>query len=81
LSQRKKILQAYDTQMAAKGAELVKTIEQQLARAIDAFYAEVGLAFQPLQAFCTAKRQQYEPSLQRTGELRKTFEALAARLA
>jgi hypothetical protein len=80
LRQRKKILSAYETQMQAKCVELVQTIEQQLARAVDLFYAEVTAAFQPLQAFCIAQRRQYEPSLERTEELRKIFEALAARL-
>ena len=66
--------------MATKCSDLVKAIEQQLARAIDVFYAEVASAFHPLQAFCTAKRKQFEPSLQRTEELKRTFEALNARI-
>jgi len=80
IRQRKKILNAYETQMASKCRELVKAIQEQLARAIDVFYAEVASAFHPLQAFCTAKRQQFEPSLQRTEELRKTLDALNARI-
>jgi GTPase SAR1 family protein len=81
LSQRKKILNAYETQMEAKCAELVKAIEEQLKRAIDVFYTEVASAFDPLEAFCIAQRRQFEPLLQRTDELRKTFEALKVRLA
>lgn len=80
LGQRRKILHAYETQMATKCTELVKAIEEQLVRSIDVFYAEVGIAFQPLQAFCVAKRKQYEPSLQQTDELRRTFEALSSRI-
>jgi GTPase Era involved in 16S rRNA processing len=80
LSQRKKILKAYEAQMTGKCRDLVKAIEQQLAGAIDVFYAEVASAFHPLQAFCTAKRKQFEPSLQRTEELKRTFEALNARI-
>ena len=80
LSQRKKILNAYETQMAGKCADLVKTIEQNLIGAIDVFYAEIAGAFHPLQAFCVAKRKQYEPSLERTDELAKTFEALSTRI-
>ena len=76
ISQRKKILNAYETQMATKCSDLVKAIEQQLARAIDVFYAEVASAFHPLQAFCTAKRKQFEPSLQRTEELKRTSRRL-----
>jgi GTPase SAR1 family protein len=79
--QRKKILSAYETQMQTKCVELVQAIEQQLTRAIELFYAEVTTAFQPLEAFCIAQRRQYEPSLQRTEELRATFEALTVRFA
>ncbi len=81
VSQRKKILQAYETQMASKCTDLVKAIEQQLTRAIELFYADVTIAFQPLQAFCQAKRQQFEPSLQRADELRQIFEALGSRIS
>jgi hypothetical protein len=81
LSQRKKILHAYETQMETKCVELVKAIEEQLTRAIDLFYTEVASAFDPLEAFCIAQRRQFEPLLQRTDDLRKTFEALKVRLA
>ena len=80
VSQRKKILKAYETQMETKCGELVQAIEQQMARAIDLFYAEVATAFHPLQAFCMAKRRQFEPLLQRTEELRRTFDALTSRI-
>jgi GTPase SAR1 family protein len=80
ISQRKKILKAYETQMAVKCADLVKAIEQQLERSIELFYAEVATAFHPLEAFCVAKRKQLEPSLQRTVELGQTFEALSGRI-
>jgi len=81
VSQRKKILKAYETQMEAKCGELVQAIEQQMARAIDLFYAEVATAFHPLQAFCMAQRRQFEPLLQRTEELRRTFDALTSRIS
>ena len=80
VSQRKKILKAYETQMETKCGELVQAIEQQMARAIDLFYAEVATAFHPLQAFCMAQRRQFEPLLQRTEELRRTFDALTSRI-
>ena len=80
VSQRKKILKAYETQMETKCGELVQAIEQQMARAIDLFYAEVATAFHPLQAFCMAQRRQLEPLLQRTEELRRTFDALTSRI-
>jgi hypothetical protein len=81
ISQRRKILHAYESQMEIKCAELVRTIEQQLTQAIELFYADVATAFHPLQAFCIAQRRQFEPLLQRTDELRRTFDALASRLA
>ena len=81
ISQRKKILNAYEKEMGIKCAELVQAIEAQLARSIDLFYAEVKSAFHPLQAFCAAKRKQYEPSLAQTAELRRTFEGLSSRIA
>jgi GTPase SAR1 family protein len=79
-SQRKKILSAYRTQMENKCAELMQTIEQQLNRAIELFYAEIATAFHPLEAFCIAQRRRYEPVLERTSELRKEFDAVASRL-
>jgi GTPase Era involved in 16S rRNA processing len=79
-SQRKKILRAYEGQMGTKCSELIQAIEQQLNRAIDLFYAEVSVAFQPLTAFCVAQRRQYEPLLQRADDLRGKFDALAQRL-
>jgi len=80
ITQRKKILNAYQTQMASNCSELVKSIEQQLAHAIELFYKEVSTAFQPLAAFCVAQRQTFEPLLRRTEEIQKTFEKIAGRL-
>lgn len=80
LSQRKKILNAYEKEMGTKCVELVQAIEAQLVRSIDLFYAEVATACHPLQAFCAAKRKQYEPSLQQTEDLRRTFEGLSSRI-
>lgn len=79
ITQRKKILNAYQTQMASNCSELVKSIEQQLAHAIELFYKEVSTAFQPLTAFCAAQRQTFEPLLRRTEEIQKTFEKIAGR--
>ena len=80
VSQRKKILETYENQMTEKCSELVKAIEQQMGRAIEVFYGEVASAFNPLQAFCVAKRRQYEPFFQKTSELSKTFESLGGRI-
>lgn len=80
ISQRKKILNAYQEHMASKCSSLVKSIEQQLTHAIELFYKEVSAAFQPLAAFCVAQRQTFEPLLRRAEEIQKTFEKFGARL-
>jgi hypothetical protein len=69
LTQRRKILRAYEQQMETKRAELTSAIEQQLNQAIDLFYKEVATAFQPLAAFCVAQRRVHEPHLKRAEEL------------
>jgi GTPase SAR1 family protein len=79
-SQRKKILRAYSEQMENKCVELTRLIEEQLRRAIDLFYQEVTTAFQPLSAFCIARRREYDPLLARTGKIQGKVEALAKRL-
>ena len=81
LAQRRKIIETYREQMSTKCSELLKTIEQQLTRAIELFYKEVSAAFQPLAAFCVAQRQTCEPLIRRTEDLQKTFEKIAGRFA
>jgi GTPase SAR1 family protein len=80
LTQRKKILGAYEKEMETKCSELLQAIEQQLNRAVDVFYNEVATAFHPLEAFCIAQRRQIEPALQRTEELQRNLDALGSRL-
>jgi GTPase SAR1 family protein len=80
LRQRKKILTSYHQQMTSKCSELLHAIEQQLSHAIELFYQEVSVAFQPLAAFCVTQRQTCEPQLRRTEALQQTFDKLAARL-
>jgi GTPase Era involved in 16S rRNA processing len=81
LTQRKKILRTYETQMETKCQELTQAIEQQLNRAVELFYNEVATAFHPLEAFCIAQRREIEPVLQRAEELRRIMDALASRFA
>ena len=81
VSQRRKILRTYKEQMEAKCSELLQAIEQQLTQAIDLFYAQVSVTFQPLAAFCVTQRRQYEPLLKRADDLHGKFDALAMRLA
>jgi len=80
ITQRKKILRAYEKEMEAKCSELTEAIEQHLNRAVDLFYNDVATAFHPMEAFCIAQRRQIEPALQRAEELQGKLDALAARL-
>jgi GTPase Era involved in 16S rRNA processing len=79
-NQRRKILRTYETQMEIKCSELVKAVEEQLNRAIELFYGEITIAFQPLAAFCVAQRRIYEPILQRADELKIALDRVAAEL-
>jgi GTPase Era involved in 16S rRNA processing len=78
--QRRKILQLYSEQMEAKCAEVIQLIEEQLKRAVDLFYQEITVSFQPLAAFCESRRSEYEPKLKRIKELQPLLEKLAYRL-
>lgn len=79
-TQRKKILAAYDREMETKRLELINAIEEQMSHAIDLFYQEISVAFEPLAAFCAAERKRYEPLLQKAEMLKETFRNLTARL-
>ena len=81
LTQRKKMLHAYDQQMEIKCSDLTKAIEDQLRRAVESFYHEVATAFHPLEAFCIAQRREIEPALHRAEELEHKLDALGSRLA
>jgi GTPase SAR1 family protein len=80
LSQRKRILNAYEKEMERKRSELMRAIEQQMEHAIDLFYRDIVLAFEPLAAFCLAERRRFEPLLKRVDELERAFADLASRL-
>jgi len=79
-TQRKRILAAYEKEMETKRLELVHAIEEQMNHAIDLFYKEVSVAFEPLAAFCTTERKRYEPLMQKSEKLRETLDNLTARL-
>ncbi len=79
-TQRKRILAAYEREMETKRLELIHAIEEQMNHAIDLFYKEISVAFEPLAAFCTAERKRYEPLMQKAKKLKETFGDLAARL-
>jgi GTPase SAR1 family protein len=79
-TQRRKILAAYETAMEKKREELVHAIEQQMKHAIDLFYKEIAVAFEPLAAFCVAERKRYEPLLEQAEGLQDSLRGLGQRL-
>ena len=79
-SQRRKILAAYEREMEKKRQELVNAIEQQMRHAIDLFYKEVTVAFDPLAAFCVAERRRYEPLAEQADALKESLGSLTRRL-
>ncbi|CAN5627592.1 dynamin family protein [soil metagenome] len=80
ITQRRKILNAYEKEMDNKRRELISAIEQQMEHAIDVFYKEIEVAFQPLAAFCASERKRYEPLLHRVEAMQETFTAVRQRL-
>jgi small GTP-binding protein len=79
-TQRRKILSAYEKAMETKREELTHAIEQQMKHAIDLFYKDIAVAFEPLAAFCTAERKRYEPLLQQAESLKELMGGLTRRL-
>jgi small GTP-binding protein len=79
-TQRRKILAAYEREMDKKREELIHAIEQQMKHAIDLFYKDIAVAFEPLAAFCTAERKRYEPLLQQANSLKDLLGGVSQRL-
>lgn len=79
-TQRRKILAAYEREMEKKREELSHAIEEQMKHAIDLFYKEIAVAFEPLAAFCTAERKRYEPLLEQAKTLQDLLRGLTERL-
>ena len=79
-SQRRKILAAYEREMEKKRDDLVNAIEQQMRHAIDLFYKEIAVAFEPLAAFCITERKRYEPLAQQADSLKESLSGLIRRL-
>jgi small GTP-binding protein len=78
---RRKILNAYRAQLGEKRSTLLRAIEEKLLSAIELFYHEIVIAFQPLETFCLEQRKTYEPLRERIEQLRKRFTALNSQLA
>ena len=79
-TQRRKILVAYEREMEKKRDELVNAIEQQMRHAIDLFYKEIAVAFEPLAAFCVTERNRYEPLVEQADALKEVLGGIARRL-
>jgi len=79
-TQRRRILTAYATEMEKKRDELVHAIEQQMRHAIDLFYKEISVAFEPLAAFCVTERKRYEPLVEQADSLKELLGGLSRRL-
>ena len=79
-SQRRKILAAYEREMEKKRDDLVNAIEQQMRHAIDLFYKEIAVAFEPLAAFCVTERKRYEPLAQQADSLKESLGGVIRRL-
>jgi hypothetical protein len=79
-TQRRRILAAYSTEMEKKRDELVNAIEQQMRHAIDLFYKEIAVAFEPLAAFCITERKRYEPLAEQADALKESVSGLSSRL-
>jgi GTPase SAR1 family protein len=79
-SRRRKILQEYRLQMELKRLEVTQAIEQHLQHAMEVFYAQIASAFKPLEAFCSAERQRYEPLLKRVEALEHELGAVTTEI-
>jgi small GTP-binding protein len=79
-AQRRKILAAYEREMEKKRDDLVNAIEQQMRHAIDLFYKEITVAFEPLAAFCITERKRYEPLAEQADGLKELLGGLGRRL-
>ena len=79
-TQRRKILSAYEKEMEKKRDELVNAVEQQMRLAIDLFYREIAVAFEPLAAFCVAERKRCEPLVEQAANLKELQAGLSRQL-
>jgi hypothetical protein len=66
--------------MEKKRDELVHAIEQQMRHAIDLFYKEIAVAFEPLAAFCVTERKRCEPLAEQADKLKELLAELSRRL-
>ena len=77
---RRMVRRVYEQQLSPKRAEFSKNLEQQFAKAIDAFCAEMARKFQDLSELLATRRRRYEPWSQRAQELQSKLNELKPRL-
>jgi len=77
---RRKVLRDYERQFSPKRTEFSQTLEKQIAKAIDAFCAEMAKKFRNLSEICQTRRRRYEPWSQRAEELQANLTELKPRL-
>ena len=78
---RRQILRAYRTRMDEKRKELAQAVETQLTQAVSTFYHELRQAFAPLESFCLAESQRYEPIKARADAAARDLAVIKAELS
>ena len=80
VGKRRKVLETYREQMAAKQVELTQAIGDLIRQAIDVFYQKLSQVYKPLEVFCNVQEERYKPVLERVDSLEKSFGKISARL-
>ena len=77
---RRMVRRVYEEALSPKRAEFSKNLEQQFAKAIDSFCAEMAKKFQSLSEICRTRQRHYQPWSERANELETKFRELKPRL-
>jgi hypothetical protein len=77
---RRKVLGTYQRQLSPKRAEFSQTLEQQFAKAINAFCTEMAKKLQELRQICQRGLERYQPWSQRVEELQAKLNDMKPRL-
>ena len=80
VGKRRKVIDTYRAQMSAKQVELTQSIGDLIRQTIDVFYQKLSQVYQPLEVFCNAQAERYQPVLERVDNLEKNFQKIAAHL-
>ena len=77
---RRSVLRTYQRQLSPKRAEFSQNLEQQFAKAMDAFCADITKKFQDLREICQSRLGRYEPWSRHAEGLRAKLDGLKLRL-